>query len=86
MIGSPVFYRNSEKNNSPFFVCYSQNAISHLPEPDFSMPFNIITYVCVVCGFYYLNMFKFACTKTELEADKKSFLTKILEKFKSFLS
>jgi len=60
--------------------------MSHLPEPDFSMPFNIITYVCVVYGFYYLNMFKFACSKTELQEDQKSLVTKILDKLKSLLS
>ena len=35
------------------------------PEPDFSMPFNIMTFVCVSYGYYYLSIYKLAVNKMD---------------------
>jgi len=33
------------------------NLLTHLPEPDFSMPFNILSFTMVAFGFYLINVY-----------------------------
>ena len=35
--------------------------VARLPEPDFSMPFNIITYTCVLMGYLFLVVTQVSC-------------------------
>ena len=61
LIGSPIiYYLNNESN---YWVEHTQNLLMRIPEPDFSMPFNISTYTFVLLGYFYLMVFKIAMGK-----------------------
>lgn len=83
LIGAPIlYYSNNEKN---FNMEIAQNLLLRIPEPDFSMPFNISTYTFVLLGYFYLMVFKIVTGRNYthwLIAKKDTFLSKILNYFK----
>ena len=47
----------------------SNNAVTKLPMPDTSMPFNIITFVCVMFGYLFLAIFKLSADKVNVKVE-----------------
>ncbi|KAL4499307.1 hypothetical protein ABPG72_006893 [Tetrahymena utriculariae] len=85
IIAVPVIYRikeqNSEYGQTPV-IKISPNTIAFLPEPDFSMPFNIITFVCVLMGYIFLQIFRLATEKVNSEGHDDNILKKIIDLFR----
>lgn len=54
LISGTVLYQIPAHSKQTYHQ-YSNNLVVKLPEPDFSMPFNIITYVCVLFGYLYMQ-------------------------------
>lgn len=83
LIGTPILYFYPD---SPFYnITYASNLLMRIPEPDFSMPFNISTYTLVLLGYFYLMIFKIAMGKAYQHwtlPEQKSILSRILSCFK----
>lgn len=83
LIGAPIIYYLNNENN--FNVEHTQNLLLRIPEPDFSMPFNISTYTFVLLGYFYLMVFKIVTGRNNthwLRTKKETFLNKIFNFFK----
>ena len=63
LIGTPVIYYLNNENN--YWVEMTQSLLMRIPEPDFSMPFNISTYTFVLLGYFYLMIFKIVMGKDD---------------------
>lgn len=83
LIGTPIiYYINNETN---FRIQNTQNLLLRLPEPDFSMPFNISTYTFVLLGYFYLMVFKIVMGKLNnhwSSEQKESKIKRILNFFR----
>ena len=83
LIGTPIIYFSPD--NAFYNITYASNLLMRIPEPDFSMPFNISTYTFVLLGYFYLMIFKIAMGKAYQHwssPEKKSILSRILRCFK----
>lgn len=86
LIGTPIIYYLNEKiDSTEYKIIHTPNLLMRIPEPDFSMPFNISTYTFVLLGYFYLMIFKIvmgtAYSHWSLPA-KKSILSRVLYFFK----
>ena len=64
IIAAPVVYHIKGATDSN--VLFSDNVIAYLITPDFTMPFNIITYTSVLFGYIFLQIFRASTEKLEL--------------------
>ena len=83
LIGTPILYFHPD--SAYYNITYVSNLLMRIPEPDFSMPFNISTYTLVLLGYFYLMIFKIAMGKAYQHwsfPKKKSILSRILRCFK----
>jgi phosphatidylinositol glycan class T len=60
-ISLPVQFTSTEKNITELY--FTENQVTHIPAPDFSMPFNILTFTCITLGYYFLQILKFSVDK-----------------------
>ncbi|KRX01959.1 hypothetical protein PPERSA_07604 [Pseudocohnilembus persalinus] len=65
--GSIVYSFKNDINDQKVKHQSSQNLLIRLPEPDFSMPFNIITYVCVLLGYVFLSIFQNSTKRPKID-------------------
>lgn len=56
LINIPILYRFT--NEKIIRTTNNNNLLIRIPEPDFSMPFNIATFTFVALGYFYLSIFK----------------------------
>lgn len=60
IIGAPLFVKektttsSSEEGQVVVDMLIANNLVAFLPEPDFSMPFKVITLVCVLMGYLFM--------------------------------
>lgn len=63
LIGAPVFFKF--ENDTNFQSIRKDNLLIRIPEPDFSMPFNISTFTFVALGYYFLIVFRMVISSHE---------------------
>lgn len=49
----------------------SENHVTRIPAPDFSMPFNILTFTCLTIGYYFLQVLRLTIDKYEIDKEEK---------------
>ncbi|EGR31048.1 hypothetical protein IMG5_118840 [Ichthyophthirius multifiliis] len=80
IIAVPVFFQ-TEDGFKDFET--APNVICQLPEPDFSMPFNIITFTCVLMGYLFLQVYSFSTEKLSFEQKNDNVFKKIINIFRN---
>lgn len=83
LIGTPIIYYLN--NDSKYSIIHTKDLLMRIPEPDFSMPFNIYTYTFVLLGYFYLMVFKIVTGKVDshwLVRKNNTYFMKIMSHFK----
>ena len=89
-ISTPLYCGLEKKSDYFNKTYYSGNILFKNPEPDFSMPFNILTYTMIVFGYFFVQVF-IICFENGNDDDhwvnenkKLSIIHKIINFFKNF--
>lgn len=61
----------------PQKLYYTENVIDRLPEPDFSLPFHIITFTMAIAGYFWVSLWRHYVNVVDGEYDKSNSNAKV---------